>query len=99
MIQNINIKVMAMMAVMCTLFTLPAVAQSYKEVTMSVGETQTFYLPSSVTTKNLKSVHFYSTGISYVQVMSYTNRSVTVKAVKAYPLPVIVRCDYRYLVN
>lgn len=99
MIQNINIKVIAMMAVMCTLFTLPAVAQSYKEVTMSVGETQTFYLPSSVTTKNLKSVHFYSTGISYVQVTSYTNRSVTVKAVKAYSLPVIVRCDYRYFVD
>ena len=96
MVQLLKIKVMA---VMCTLFTLPAVAQSYKEVTMSVGETQTFYLPSSVTMKNLKSVHFYSTGISYVQVMSYTNRSVTVKAVKAFSSPVIVRCDYRYLVN
>jgi hypothetical protein len=36
MVQLLKIKVMA---VMCTLFTLPAVAQSYKEVTMSaVGD-------------------------------------------------------------
>lgn len=72
-------------------------AQSYKEVTMSVGETQTFYLPSSVTSKNLTSVAFYSTGISYVQVLSYTNYSVTVKAIKAFSSPIIVRCDYIYV--
>jgi hypothetical protein len=74
-------------------------AQSYKEVTMSVGETQTFYLPSSVTSKDLKSVTFYSNGISYVQVTSYTNYSVTVKAIKAFSSPIIVRCDYRYFVR
>lgn len=74
-------------------------AQSYKEVTMSVGETQTFYLPSSVTSKDLKSVTFYSNGISYVQVISYTNYSVTVKAIKAFSSPIIVRCDYRYFVR
>ena len=76
-----------------------ALAQSYKEVTMSVGETQTFYLPSSVTSKDLKSVTFYSNGISYVQVTSYTNYSVTVKAIKAFSSPIIVRCDYRYFVR
>lgn len=76
-----------------------ALAQSYKEVTMSVGETQTFYLPSSVTSKDLKSVTFYSNGISYVQVISYTNYSVTVKAIKAFSSPIIVRCDYRYFVR
>lgn len=77
----------------------PAYAISYKEVTMSVGETQTFYLPSSVTSKDLKSVTFYSNGISYVQVTSYTNYSVTVKAIKAFSSPIIVRCDYRYFVR
>ena len=74
-------------------------AQTYKEVTMSVGETRTFYLPSSVTSKDLKSVTFYSNGISYVQVTSYTNYSVTVKAIKAFSSPIIVRCDYRYFVR
>lgn len=79
--------------------SIPAYAIPYKEVTMSVGETQTFYLPSSVTSKDLKSVTFYSNGISYVQVTSYTNYSVTVKAIKAFPSPIIVRCDYRYYVR
>ena len=79
--------------------SIPIYAISYKEVTMSVGETQTFYLPSSVTSKNLKSVTFYSNGISYVQVTSYTNYSVTVKAIKAFSSPIIVRCDYRYFVR
>lgn len=70
-----------------------------KDVTMQVGETQTLYLPSSVTSKNLKSVVFYSNGISYVQVQSYTNYSVKVKAIKAFSSPIIVRCDYYYYVN
>ena len=70
-----------------------------KNVTMQVGETQTFYLPSSITSKRLKSVTFYSNGISYVQVVSYTNYSVKVKAIKAYSSPVIVRCDYYYYVS
>lgn len=82
-----------------TITTIPAYAILYKEVTMSVGETQTFYLPSSVTSKDLKSVTFYSNGISYVQVTSYTNYSVTVKAIKAFSSPIIVRCDYRYFVR
>ena len=77
----------------------PIFAQSYKEVTMSVGESQTLYLPSSVTSKDLKSVTFYSNGISYVQVTSYTNNSVTIKAVKAFSSPIIVRCDYYYYVR
>ncbi len=86
-----------------TLFSIiaavPAYAQSYKEVTMSVGETKTLYLPSSVTSKNLKSVNFYSNGISYVRVTSHTNYSVTVKAIKAFSSPIIVRCDYYYFVG
>ena len=70
-----------------------------KNVTMQVGDTQTFYLPSSITGKKLKSVSFYSTSISYVQVVSYTNYSVKVKAVKAFSSPIIVRCDYYYYVT
>lgn len=70
-----------------------------KDVTMQVGETQTLYLPSSVTSKNLRSVNFYSNGISYVQVLSHTNYSVTVKAIKAFSSPIIVRCDYYYIIN
>ena len=90
---------MTLMIVIGSITTIPAYAISYKEVTMSVGETKTFYLPSSVTSKDLKSVTFYSNGISYVQVTSYTNYSVTVKAIKAFSSPIIVRCDYRYFVR
>ena len=74
-------------------------AQSYQEATMRVGETRTFYLPSSVTSKDLRSVTFYSNGISYVQVTSYTRYSVTVKAIKAFSSPLIVRCDYYYFMK
>lgn len=70
-----------------------------KKVTMQVGETQTLYLPSSVTSKNLRSVSFYSNGISYVKVTSHTNYSVTVKAIKAFSSPIIVRCDYYYTIG
>lgn len=94
-----QIFLLLMVTIFCAIFTIPVYAQSYKEVTMSVGETQTFYLPSSVTSKDLKSVTFYSNGINYVQVTSYTNYSVTVKAIKAFSLPIIVRCDYRYFVR
>jgi uncharacterized protein YjdB len=82
-----------------SLSSVSADAQSFKEVDMAVGETQTLYLPSSITTLNLKSVTFYSNGISYVQVQSYSNYSVTVKAVKAFSSPIIVRCDYRYFIR
>ena len=94
-----QIFLLLMVTIFCAIFTIPVYAQSYKEVTMSVGETQTFYLPSSVTSKDLKSVTFYSNGISYVQVTSYTNYSVTVKTIKAFSSPIIVRCDYRYFVR
>ena len=90
---------MIIISIIGVIASVPVYAISYKEVTMSVGETQTFYLPSSVTSKDLKSVTFYSNGISYVQVTSYTNYSVTVKAIKAFSSPIIVRCDYRYFVR
>ncbi len=71
-------------------------AWTQENVTMTVGETKTLYLPSSVTSLNLKSVNFYSASISYVTVQSHTNYSVTVKAIKATSTPVVVRCDYYY---
>lgn len=70
-----------------------------ENVTMSVGETKTLYLPSSITSKTLKSVTFYSASYQYVQVVSYTNYSVKVKALKTISTPVIVRCDYYYYIN
>ena len=84
------------------LMMLASVSETFaesKSVTMQVGETKTLYLPSSVTGKRLKSVSFYSNGISYVQVVSYTNNSVTVKAIKAFSSPIIVRCDYYYYIT
>lgn len=82
-----------------SIFPNSVYAQSSEEITMAVGETKTLYLPYSVTSKTLKSVTFYSNGISYVQVLSYNNYSVNVKAVKAFSSPIIVRCDYRYFVR
>ena len=74
-------------------------AKLYETVTMCVDETKTLYLPSSITSLNLMSVDFYSNDISYVQVLSHTDYSVNVKAVKAFSSPIVVRCSYRYFVN
>lgn len=90
---------MIVITTLAMVMTIPAYGISYKEVAMSVGETQTLYLPSSITSKNLKSVTFYSNGISYVQVVSYNSYSVKVKAIKSFSSPIIVRCDYRYFVR
>lgn len=89
-----------MITMVMAMVSTPAWADWGSEnVTMSVGETKTLYLPSSVTSKTLKSVTFYSASYQYVQVESYTNYSVTVKALKAISTPVIVRCDYYYYIN
>lgn len=84
-----------------TLVASPAFATDWgsENVTMQVGETKTLYLPSSVTTKTLKSVTFSSRSWNDVEVLSHTNYSVRVKALKATSTPVIVRCDYYYYIN
>ncbi len=74
-------------------------AWTQDNVTMQVGETKTLYLPTSVTSLTLRSVNFYSASISYVTVQSHTTYSVTVKAIKATSTPVVVRCDYYYLMG
>ncbi len=67
MLRNANRMLgMLMFAIFSIITANPAYVQSYKEVTMSVGETKTLYLLSSVTSKDLKAVYFYSNGISYV---------------------------------
>lgn len=67
-----NIYAIIAILILCLVCSSNANAES-KSVTMKVGDTGTLYLPTSVTSKNLKSVTFYSNGISYVQVVSYNN--------------------------
>lgn len=97
--KKINFLTMLITMVMAMVATPAWADWGSENVTMSVGETKTLYLPSSVTNKTLKSVTFYSASYQYVQVESYTNYSVTVKALKAISAPVIVRCDYYYYIN
>lgn len=97
--KKINFLTMLITMVMAMVATPAWADWGSENVTMSVGESKTLYLPSSVTSKTLKSVTFYSASYQYVQVESYTNYSVTVKALKAISTPVIVRCDYYYYIN
>lgn len=77
--------------------SIPLVASGSKSVTMTVGETQTFYLPSSITSLRLKSCYFYAASPAYADVKSYTSYSVTIVAKKPTPgAAVVVRCDYTY---
>ena len=71
---------------------------SSESVTMYVGDTQTLYLPSSVTSKNIKSCNFVATSPAYADITSHSLFSVTVVAKKAISTPVIIRCDYTYYV-
>lgn len=88
------------LAVIMAFASIPASADwNSTDVTMTVGETKTLYLPSSVTSKTLKSAQFYSASINVVQVVSHSPYSVRVKAVKASSVPVVVRCDYYYYVQ
>lgn len=95
--RRLNLTTTAFVILMMAMFTSPAYANwTQTNVTMSVGETKTLYLPSSITSLNLKSVNFYSASISYVTVESSTSYSVKVKAIKATSSPIVVRCDYYY---
>lgn len=73
-------------------------AQPSKSVTMKVGDVKTLHLPTSVTSKYLQSTRFYADSPEYADVKSYTLTSVTVVAKKAFSAPVIIKCDYTYLV-
>jgi len=78
--------------------SISAFAQTYQSVTMTVGETKTLYLPSSVTSKYLKSCQFYAASPTYADIKSHTTTSVTVIAKKSFSSQVIIRCDYTYYV-
>jgi len=95
----IEIRLSCLLSIIMVMVALRGYCASSENVTMTVGETKTLYLPTSVTSKSLTSVNFYSTSIQYVQVTSHTMYSVTVKAIKAFSSPVIVRCDYYYYLN
>ena len=90
-----------LITMLMTLVASTAVAADWgsEKVTMQVGETKTLYLPSSITSKTLKSVSFYSASYNYVKVVSHSNYSVKVTALKATSTPVVVRCDYYYYIN
>ncbi len=79
------------------LCSISAFAES-QSVTMYVGDTKTLYLPSSVTSKYLKSCQFYACSPEYADIKSHMTYSVTVIAKKALSTPVIIRCDYIYYV-
>ena len=90
-----------LITMMMTLVASTAVAADWgsEKVTMQVGESKTLYLPSSITSKTLKSVSFYSASYNYVKVVSHSNYSVKVTALKATSTPVVVRCDYYYYIK
>lgn len=90
-----------LITMLMTIAATPTFATDWgsENVKMQVGETKTLYLPTSVTSKTLKSVNFYSASYKVVEVVSHTNYSVKVKALKATSTPVIVRCDYYYYIN
>ena len=68
---------------------------------MKVGETKTFYFPSEVTSR-ASSMYAYnctSDHINNVEVVSYTNTSVTVKALSYTQYTVNIRFDYWWYEN
>ena len=68
---------------------------------MNVGETKTFYFPSEVTNRasTMYAYNCSSDRINNVEVISYTNTSVTVKAVAYTQSQVNIRFDYWWYEN
>lgn len=94
-------KVAKMLGIIFTIMVwiVPKTAAAIEYENMMVGESKTLYLPSSVTTLRLKSVTYLSYGVDCVDVESYTNFSVRIKAKKKTPSAgVIVRCNYYYYI-
>ena len=86
--------------VMLFVIQLPSFAFDQYE-SMKVGETKTFYFPSEVTSK-ASSMYSYSCTSDYinnVEVVSYTNSSVTVKAIAYTKYTVNIRFDYWWTEN
>ena len=68
---------------------------------MKEGETKTFYFPSEVTSRasNMYAYNCSSDHINHVEVVSYTNTSVTVKAIAFTQSRVYIRFDYWWYEN
>lgn len=78
-------------------FMLPLSALAYDQYeSMNVGETKTFYFPSEVTSRAsmMYSYNCSSDHINNVEIVSYTNTSVTVKALAYTQSQVNIRFDY-----
>lgn len=76
-------------------------ASSVEGVTMTVGETKTLYLPLSVTSHNPFNCAFSLNKTGYLKIISSTNNSVKVEALKptASLSSVNVHCIYYYYVS
>ena len=83
-------------------FIMPLYTFAYDQYeSMNVGETKTFYFPSEVTNR-ASAMYAYncsSDHINQVEVVSYTNTSVTVKALAYTQSQVHIRFDYWWYEN
>lgn len=84
-----------------TMVVSPVSADEFgsEDVTMQVGETRTLYVPDYILSKTLKDISFYSHSYYDVEVLSQTDFSVKIKALKATSTPVVVSCYYHYFTN
>ena len=87
---------------MFVLFFVPQSTFAYDQYeSMNVGETKTFYFPTEVTNR-ASAMYAYncsSDHINQVEVVSYTNTSVTVKAIEYTSSQVNIRFDYWWYEN
>lgn len=78
------------------LFTSQVVFGYDQSVTLKVGETKTISLPSEVTSKKIYAYNCSVDLPSYVELVGYTQSSVTVRGIKEYKYTVHVRFDFFY---
>ena len=93
-----------MASCLCLLLQLltPFTAMAFDQYeSMKVGETKTFYFPSEVTSRasTMYAYNCTSDYINNVEVVSYTNTSVTVKAIAYTQSRVHIRFDYWWYEN
>lgn len=90
------------LVVLLVFFIIPLSSFAYDQYeSMEVGETKTFYFPSEVTNRAgmMYAYNCSSDHINNVEVISYTNTSVTVKAVAYTQSQVHIRFDYWWYEN
>lgn len=67
---------------------------SYEAVFMEVGEEKTIYLPSSVTSKDIKESYWSNDSPTYVEILSKSDYSVKIKILKYTSTTCLVQYDY-----